>query len=74
MDNPGVRLPVDATAKSKFKAKGLTSHMKEEMTVDSRKVHREIICDHSKSGARPDPLGSKLQRMGSITHIEGDTP
>ena len=43
MDNPGVRLPVDATAKSNSKAKGLTSHMKEEMTVDSRKVHREII-------------------------------
>ena len=43
MDNLGVRLPVDATAKSKFKAKVLTSQMKEEMTVDSRKVHREII-------------------------------
>jgi hypothetical protein len=43
MDNLGVRLPVDATAKSKFKSEGLTSHMKEEMTVDSRKVHREII-------------------------------
>ena len=43
MDNLGVRLPVDATAKSKFKAKGLTSQMKEEMTVDSRKVHHEII-------------------------------
>ena len=25
------------------------------------------------SGACPDPLGSKLQRMGSLTHIEGDT-
>ena len=29
MDNLGVRLPVDATTKSKFKAKGLTSQMKE---------------------------------------------
>jgi hypothetical protein len=43
MDNLGVRLAVDATAKSKFKSERLTSHMKEEMTVDSRKVHREII-------------------------------
>ena len=43
MDNLGVRHPVDATTKSKFKAKGLTSHMKKEMTVDSRKVHREIV-------------------------------
>lgn len=41
MDNLGVRLPVDATTKSKFKAKGLTSQMKEEIPVDSRKVHRE---------------------------------
>jgi hypothetical protein len=43
MDNPGVRLPVDATVNRNSKAKSLTSHMKEEMTVDSRKVHREII-------------------------------
>ena len=43
MDNLGVRLPVDTTTKSKFKAKGLTSQMKEEIPVDSRKVHREII-------------------------------
>ena len=43
MDNLGVRLPVDATAKSKFKsATPPESHMKEEMTVDSRKVHREL--------------------------------
>ena len=25
------------------------------------------------SGACPDTLGSKLQRMGSLTHIEGGT-
>ena len=39
MDNLGVRLPVNRNSK----AQGLTSHMKEEMTVGSRKVHREII-------------------------------
>jgi hypothetical protein len=33
MDNLGVRLPVDATTKSKFKAKGLTSQMKEEILL-----------------------------------------
>ena len=43
MDNLGVRLPVDAGTKSIIKDKRLTSHMKQEMTVDSRKVHREII-------------------------------
>ena len=44
MDNLGVRLPVDATTKSKFKAKGLTSQMKKEIPVDSRKVQREIMA------------------------------
>ena len=43
MDNLGVRLPVDATAKSKFKSERPHESLKEEMTVDSRKVHREII-------------------------------
>lgn len=46
MDNLGVRLPVDATAKSKFKSERpheSYERRKEEMTVDSRKVHREII-------------------------------
>jgi hypothetical protein len=43
MDNLGVRLPVDAQLNRNSKVQGLTSHMKEEMTVDSRKVHRKII-------------------------------
>ena len=46
MDNLGVRLPVDARAKSKFKAQGLTSHMKEKMTVGSRKPARNAwLCE-----------------------------
>ena len=43
MDNLDVRLPVDARTKSIFKDKRRTTHMKQEMTVDSRRVHREII-------------------------------
>lgn len=45
MDNLGVRLPVDATAKSKFKS-DLTSHRKEKMTVGSRKPARDAwLCE-----------------------------
>jgi hypothetical protein len=50
MDNLGVPLNRNA------KAKGLTSHRKEEMTIDSRKVHREIIG-----------YGSQITISGGIT-------
>jgi hypothetical protein len=53
MDNPGARLPVDATAKSKIESERAHDSTKEEMTVDSRKVHRESIGYWSQITIRP---------------------
>jgi hypothetical protein len=43
MDNLGVRLPVDATTKSKFKSERPHESYERRNDRESRKVHREII-------------------------------
>ena len=43
MDNPGVRLPVNATAKSKFKSERPHEAYERSNDCESRKVYREII-------------------------------
>jgi hypothetical protein len=43
MDNLDVRLPVDATTKSKFKDERAHESYETRNDFDSRRVHREII-------------------------------